>query len=103
MRTTNALLAQCGTASMANLIEGGRTPLPSAAELQALGYAVVAHPCGSVFSAARALQEWAAHLKAHGSSAGFAGRMLDLEAYHELVGLEAIRSRQAALEGEGGG
>lgn len=100
MRTANALLADCGTASMANLIEGGRTPLLTAQELQAIGYAVVAHPCGSLFSAARALQEWAAHLKAHGSVEGFRERMLDFEAYNRLVGLEAIRERQAQLEGD---
>ncbi|MFM7269132.1 MAG: hypothetical protein ACKOZT_11220, partial [Cyanobium sp.] len=86
---------------MANLIEGGRTPLLDAAALQELGYAVVAHPCGSVFTAARALQEWAAHLGAHGSSAGFSERMLDFDAYHALVGLEAIRARQRGLEGAG--
>jgi methylisocitrate lyase len=99
MRAANAVLAACGTASMANLIEGGRTPLLDAAALQELGYAVVAHPCGSLFSAARALQEWAAHLKAHGSSVAFQGRMLDFAAYNSLVGLDGIRSRQADLQG----
>lgn len=98
MRAANSVLAECGTASMANLIEGGRTPLLTAPELQELGYAVVAHPCGSVFTAARALQDWAAHLKAQGSSAGFQQRMLDFEAYNALVGLEAIRGRQAQWE-----
>jgi methylisocitrate lyase len=98
MRAANQVLAACCTASMANLIEGGRTPLLTAPELQALGYAVVAHPCGSVFTAARALQEWAAHLKAHGGVAGFEGRMLDFDAYHQLVGLDAIRARQAGWE-----
>lgn len=98
MRDANQLLADCGTASMANLIEGGRTPLLTAAELQELGYAVVAHPCGSVFTAARALQEWAAHLKAHGSIAGFRERMLDFNAYNQLVGLDAIRAQQAQWE-----
>ena len=102
MRAANQVLAACGTASMANLIEGGLTPLLTAPELQALGYAVVAHPCGSVFTAARALQEWAAHLKAHGGVAGFEGRMLDFDAYNQVVGLEAIRARQAGWEEAGG-
>ena len=62
---------------------------------------MVAHPCGSVFTAARALQEWASHLKAHGGVAGFEGRMLDFEAYNALVGLEAIRARQAGWEQAG--
>jgi 2-methylisocitrate lyase-like PEP mutase family enzyme len=101
MRAANALLAACGTASMANLIEGGCTPLLSARELQELGYAVVAHPCGSVFTAAKALQEWAAHLKAHGGSEGYSERMLDFAAYNELVGLAAIRTRQASWESGG--
>jgi methylisocitrate lyase len=98
MRAANQVLAACGTASMANLIEGGRTPLLSTGELQQLGYAVVAHPCGSVFTAARALQEWAAHLREHGSAQGFREHMLDFDAYNALVGLEAIRTRQAQWE-----
>jgi methylisocitrate lyase len=103
MRAANRVLAACGTPSMANLIEGGRTPLLTARDLQELGYAVVAHPCGSVFTAARALQAWAAHLRAHGGVAGFEGRMLDFEAYNRLVGLEDRRRRQAAWEGAGDG
>lgn len=98
MRAANAVLAACGTAAMANLIEGGRTPLLAAAELQALGYAVVAHPCGSVFTAVKALQDWAAHLRVHGSSAGFRERMVDFTSYQQLLGLEAIRRRQAGWE-----
>jgi hypothetical protein len=31
---------------------------------------------------------------------GFRERMLDFEAYNRLVGLEAIRERQAQLEGD---
>ncbi|MFM7314612.1 MAG: oxaloacetate decarboxylase [Cyanobium sp.] len=101
MRAANQLLAGCGTASMANQIEGGRTPTLPAAELQALGYAVVAHPCGSLFVAAKALQDWAVHLRVQGDSEGFRERMLDFGAYNALVGLEAIRSRQAGWQGEG--
>ena len=56
-----------------NMIEGGRTPFLPAAELQELGYAAVAYPCASVFTAVRALKKWAAHLRYHGTSAGFAG------------------------------
>lgn len=99
MRRVNELLARSGTASMANLIEGGRTPLLDAAELQRLGYAVVAHPCGSVFTAVRALQDWASHLRRHGSAAGFRDRMVDFAGYQAVVGLESIRRRQAELEG----
>ena len=99
MRAANGMLAACGTASMANLIEGGRTPQLPAQALQELGYAVVAYPCGSLFTAVRALQEWAAHLRAHGGSAGFQERMVDFDTYLQVVGLGAIRARQAQWEG----
>ncbi|MEB3331363.1 MAG: oxaloacetate decarboxylase [Synechococcaceae cyanobacterium] len=98
MQQANALLASCGAASMANQIEGGRSPLLTAAELQALGYAVVAHPCGSLFTMVRALQDWAAHLRDHGGTAGFRSRMVDFDIYLELVDLAAVRARQARLE-----
>jgi 2-methylisocitrate lyase-like PEP mutase family enzyme len=99
MRAVNQVLAARGTASMANMIEGGRTPLFDATALQELGFAVVAHPYVWIFTAARALQDWAVHLKAHGISNGFQGRMLDFEVYNALVALDAIRERQAELEG----
>ena len=48
---------------MANMIEGGASPLLTADELQEIGYAVVAYPCSSCYVAVKALQDWAAHLR----------------------------------------
>ncbi|MGE4537869.1 MAG: oxaloacetate decarboxylase [Desulfovibrio sp.] len=81
---------------MANMIEGGRSPFLSTSELQELGYAAVAYPCASVFTAVRALQKWAGHLKTHGTSAGFAGpdTMLDFEEYFRFIGAADIRERE---------
>lgn len=82
--------------SMANMIEGGRTPFLSAAQLQELGYAVAAYPCASVFTAARALERWAEWLKGHGTTEGFAGpdTMMDFEEYFRFIGAEDIRRRE---------
>lgn len=93
MRKVNAALT---VPSMANMIEGGRTPFLTAAELQDLGYAAVAYPCASVFTAVKALRKWASHLRFHGTSAGFAGpdTMLDFEEYFRFIGAEAIRERE---------
>jgi 2-methylisocitrate lyase-like PEP mutase family enzyme len=68
MKKVNQALAETNTPSMANAIEGRQTPLLSANELQGLGYSAVAYPCGSVYAAVKALQEWACHLKEHGST-----------------------------------
>jgi len=93
MRRVNA---EVPVPSMANMIEGGRTPFLTAGELQELGYAVAAYPCASVFTAARALQRWAGHLKANGTTAGFAApeTMMDFEEYYRFIGAEDIRERE---------
>lgn len=93
MRRVNAAVA---APVMANMIEGGRTPFLTADELQDLGYAAVAYPCASVFTAVKALRKWAAHLKFHGTSAGFAGpdTMLDFEEYFRFIGADVIREQE---------
>lgn len=93
MRTVNAAVS---VPSMANMIEGGRTPFLPAAELQELGYAAVAYPCAAVYTAVRALTKWASHLRFHGTSAGFAGpdTMIDFEEYFRFIGADVIRERE---------
>ncbi len=94
MRAVNTALAETNTPSLANLIEGGQTPLLTPGELQELGYSVVAYPCGSVFAAAKALQKWAEFLKAHGTTQGYLDNMLNFEEYFELIGARAIREQE---------
>jgi len=94
MRRINTLLRELKTPSLANMIEGGKTPFLGAKELQALGYSVVAYPCGSVFTAAKALQGWARHLKAHGTTEGYRDHMLTFDEYFEFIGARAIRERE---------
>lgn len=81
---------------MANMIEGGKSPFLPADKLQELGYAAVAYPCASVYTAARALTRWATHLKAHGTTAGFATpeTMMDFDEYFRFIGAEEIRERE---------
>ncbi len=93
MRRVNA---EVPVPSMANMIEGGKTPFLTAARLQELGYALVCYPCASVFTAARALQHWADYLKAHGTTSGFATpeTMMNFEEYFRFIGAEEIRKRE---------
>ena len=94
MQRVNAALRDLNTPSMANMIEGGKTPLLGIKELQNLGYSVVAYPCGSVFTAAKALQGWARYLKEHGSTEGYLDQMLSFDEYFEFIGARAIRERE---------
>ena len=94
MKKVNQTLAESNTPSMANMIEGGQTPLLSAQELQELGYSVVAYPCGSVFTAVKALQGWARNLKEKGSTKDYLDHMLTFDEYFEFIGARAIRERE---------
>ena len=94
MRRVNALLRELKVPSMANMIEGGKTPLLEAKELERLGYSVVAYPCGSVFTMVKALQGWARYLKEHGTSAGYVDHMLPFNEYFEFIGAREIRERE---------
>lgn len=103
MRQVNVALAELKTPSMANMIEGGKTPLLSTKELQAVGYSVIAYPCGSAFTAVKALQNWAHQLITHGTTAGFLDHMLTFDEYFEFIGATAIREREKQFVVKGSG
>ncbi|WP_421900647.1 isocitrate lyase/PEP mutase family protein [Maridesulfovibrio sp.] len=82
--------------SMANMIEGGRTPFLTKDELQDVGYAFAAYPCGPLYAAARAVQKWAATLKEEGTTENFASpeNMMDFAEYNKFIGADEIRERE---------
>jgi 2-methylisocitrate lyase-like PEP mutase family enzyme len=71
---------------MANMVEGGKTPLLSAAELEAIGFALVIFPGGIVRAFGRLASEYYASLAKHGSSEPFRTRMLDFTGLNNLIG-----------------
>lgn len=71
---------------MANMVEGGATPIKSAADLQAMGYAMVIFPGGIVRAMAHTAQGYYVNLRATGSNAGFADRMFDFDGLNQRVG-----------------
>jgi 2-methylisocitrate lyase-like PEP mutase family enzyme len=71
---------------MANMVEGGKTPLLSAAELEAIGFALVIFPGGIVRAFGRLASEYYASLAKHGSSEPFRTRMLDFTELNNLIG-----------------
>ena len=71
---------------MANMVEGGKTPPLPAAELEAMGFALVIFPGGIVRAFARLASEYYASLAASGTSEPFRSRMLDFAALNDLIG-----------------
>jgi 2-methylisocitrate lyase-like PEP mutase family enzyme len=71
---------------MANMVEGGKTPLRNAAELEAMSFALVIFPGGVVRAQAATAQAYYASLLASGSNAAFADRMLDFDGLNRVIG-----------------
>lgn len=72
--------------TMANMVEGGKTPVLAAYELEAIGFALVIFPGGIVRALARTASDYYASLAAHGTTEPFRDRMLDFEGINGVVG-----------------
>ena len=75
-----------GVPLMANMVEGGKTPLVTATELEALGFALVIFPGGIVRALGHMAREYYDSLAAHGTSEPFRFRMLDFTGLNDLIG-----------------
>jgi 2-methylisocitrate lyase-like PEP mutase family enzyme len=71
---------------LANMVEGGKTPLHDATRLQARGFRLAIFPGGAARAVAHTLQGYYASLKAHGSTTPWRGRMLDFEGLNVVIG-----------------
>lgn len=75
---------------LANMVEGGKTPLLSGDELERLGFGLVIFPGGLVRALARCAAGYLASLKQHGSTEPYRDRMYDFAALNGVLGTEAL-------------
>jgi 2-methylisocitrate lyase-like PEP mutase family enzyme len=75
---------------LANMVEGGKTPVKSASELGERGFRIVIFPGGTARAVAHALQGYFDSLHAHRSTAPWQDRMLDFQGLNHLIGTEAL-------------
>jgi carboxyvinyl-carboxyphosphonate phosphorylmutase len=76
---------------MANMVEGGRSPLYSASELQELGYQMVIFPVSSLYISAQAITKAMQELRRCGTTMALLSEMISFEQFNELIGLPAVR------------
>jgi 2,3-dimethylmalate lyase len=81
--------------TMANMIEGGKTPPLTPTELQSLGFDVVVYPLAALYAAAWAVRSVMAELRATGRTQGGLDRMISFEEFNRLVGLQQLRETEA--------
>ncbi|MDD9708351.1 MAG: isocitrate lyase/phosphoenolpyruvate mutase family protein [Paracoccaceae bacterium] len=85
---------------LANMVEGGHTPITSATDLQALGFDIVIFPGGIVRALARTAQDYYASLRAHGSNTPFADRMFDFDGLNARIGTAEMLAMGQRFDGQ---
>ena len=80
------------TPLLANMVEGGKTPVKTADDLKSLGFNIVIFPGGAVRAAAFQLQEYYAGLLENGSNAEFSKRMHDFDSLNAVIGTPELLS-----------
>ena len=74
--------------TVANMVEGGKTPLISTEDLQTIGYKMVLFANATLKSALKGLQTLLEGLKTCGSTAVLGELMIEMEVRNELTGLK---------------
>ena len=75
---------------IANMVEGGRTPVLTKAQLEALGYRIAIFPAAGFLAAGSAIESIYRTLKDEGSSAGAATPLYPFNDFAKLMGFEAV-------------
>lgn len=75
---------------VANMVEGGRTPVLGRAALEELGYSLAIFPASGFLAAAHALRDVYGKILADGSTAGYDGALYDFGDFAKLMGFEAV-------------
>ncbi len=80
------------TPLLANMVEGGKTPVKTADDLKSIGFNIVIFPGGAVRATTFQLQEYYAGLLENGSNAEFSKRMHDFDSLNAVIGTPELLS-----------
>lgn len=83
---------------LANMVEGGMTPIHSAEDLGRIGFGIVIFPGAAARAVAHALQHFYGQLQQHGSTAGSVNAMLNFDQLNALIGTPSLLEQAARYE-----
>lgn len=91
LRTPEQMDAACTQFSsrvplLANMVEGGKTPMQSATELGQRGFRIVIFPGGTVRAVAHTLRGYYGSLREHQTTAPWSPNMLTFDGLNDLIG-----------------
>jgi 2-methylisocitrate lyase-like PEP mutase family enzyme len=84
------ICARCELPLMANMVEGGRTPVLSAQRLEQLGYKIAIFPATGFLAAGSALESVYRTFKREGSSVNAAVPLYDFTEFTKLMGFQDV-------------
>ncbi len=74
---------------VANMLEGGVTPLLPKKELEALGYHLIVCALTALYAAAKVMREMFALIKTEGTTREALDRLLSFQQFHEIIALDS--------------
>ena len=91
LRSPEQMRAACGRFAarvplLANMVEGGKTPVLSAQELGQVGFRIVIFPGGTARAVTHTLQRYYGTLQQDGTTAALRGQMLDFDGLNAVIG-----------------
>ncbi|WP_091904507.1 isocitrate lyase/PEP mutase family protein [Chitinasiproducens palmae] len=84
---------------LANMVEGGKTPVKSADELSSIGFRIVIFPGGTARAAAFMLRDYYGSLHRQRCTLPWRDRMLDFDALNELIGTPELMATGQKYDG----
>ena len=103
LRTPEQMRAACERFAgriplLANMVEGGKTPVTAASELGRIGFRIVIFPGGTARAVAHTLQRYYASLRQHETTAPERERMLDFDQLNALIGTPELLQQAARYD-----
>ena len=83
-----------GVPLLANMVEGGKTPLFTARELQEMGYKIVIYPGAAARVIAKAVTGLMEEIMAKGTTKEYLDHMFIFGELNEILELKAIREQE---------
>jgi 2-methylisocitrate lyase-like PEP mutase family enzyme len=87
---------------LANMVEGGKTPILSAAELGDVGFRIVIFPGGTARAVSHTLQAYYASLHTHQTTAPWRDQMLDFDQLNDVIETPALLALGKKYDGSSG-
>jgi len=103
LRTPEQMAAACcrfahRVPMLANMVEGGKTPVESASELGGRGFRIVIFPGGTARAVAHTLAGYYTSLRQNGSTTPWMGQMLDFEGLNAVIGTAQLLAQGRRYE-----